>query len=108
MSYGNRRHPITDADIADVFSRAIMNIAVKEFNLLKSGMSDEQVADNIINGHQNLIMRLRRLEMPNYKSWQTLLYLINYQPTHINLAYTMLRDLLKEDIHIIRRILDPI
>ena len=81
--------------VADCLSKAIVDVAEWEFNRLKEGMSDVEVAQ-AVEGALKSLDKLRLGKMPSYDDdWTTLFYLTWYHPNHVNLAYSMITAMLK-------------
>lgn len=80
----------TRNDVANALDVSIADVAAGEFDRLATPLSDQQIAEQIL-------MALRAFEglqsnkMPDYGPWDALFYLTWYQPSQINLAYTLAR-----------------
>ena len=72
----------------------MVDVAEREFNRLKEGMSGVEVARSVEGALQSL-KGLASGRMPYYGAWTTLLYLTWHHPNHVNLAYSMIRATLK-------------
>ena len=69
----------------------IAKVAREQLEWLSSGLSSGEVAAEL---HRSLrsFSHLRRGGMPRYDDWDALFYLSWYQPSQINLAYTLARN----------------
>ena len=88
----NRR---TLTAITKALDTAITSVAKEEFDRLCSGLDRLEIAKKIYYSLDSL-RDLQRGIMPKYDSWVSLFYSLWYQPSHINLAYTLVRKLPKE------------
>ena len=90
-----------DQNIADALDKAITTVADQEFDQLTKGLNDVQIAEKVVGSLQSLD-RLRFGKIPNYDEWDALFYHW-YQPSHINLAYSMIEwsHELSDQLHIV-------
>ena len=80
--------------IEESLDRAIAKTAYAEFTRLQKGLNSEEVAGNI---HTALVelSKLRSLEMPDYcNQWVPIFYTTWYQPSQVNLAYSLIREVM--------------
>ena len=83
--------------IREVLSAAIAKAAKSEFDRLSAGLRSEDVARNVEYALQQLRI-LSRGGMPNYADpWVALFYVLWYQPSQINLAYSTIREVLEKN-----------
>lgn len=76
--------------VANALDHAIANVARAESSRLREEQSDEEVARGIETALRGLD-GLRERRMPCYDDdWLAVLYSTWYQPSHINLAYSMI------------------
>lgn len=75
-------------------SQAMVDVAEWEFNRLKEGMSGIEVA-RLVEGALKSLDDLRWGKMPGYNEWDALFYLTWHHPNHVNLAYSMIKAMLK-------------
>lgn len=83
---------ITEAYIQGVITQAITDVAKHEYNRLASDLPPFDIMQRLTDA----LVELRGLgsgNMPSYNSWTALCHLTWYQPHHINLAFTILREL---------------
>lgn len=80
--------------VTDCLSQAIVDVAEREFNRLRNGMSDVEVAQ-AVEGALRSFGGLRSGIMPDYDEWDAPFYLTWYHPNHVNLAYSMIAATLK-------------
>ena len=80
----------TKAAVTKALDAAIVRAAEEYFNMLRGGLEQQEIADEIRCALRSLD-RLRRGRMPSYDAWDALFYCLWYQPAHINLAYTLAR-----------------
>lgn len=80
----------TRTAIAQALDASIVHVATREFERLSRGLIDVQTAKKILRALRAL-KGLQGNEMPVYDAWVSLFYLTWYQPSHINLAYTLAR-----------------
>ena len=78
--------------IKNVLDQAITTVAEQEFNRLRNGLSDAQVAERVIEALESM-GELQRGGKPEYSEWDALFYVTWYQPRQINVALTILRHL---------------
>ena len=81
--------------VADCLSKAIVDVAEWEFNRLKEGMSDVEVAQ-AVEGALKSLKGLASGRMPYYGDWTALFYLTWHHPNHVNLAYSMIVAMLQK------------
>ncbi len=82
----------TRTAVARALDVSIAYVAKKEFAQLSRGLSNREIAEQILWALQALD-GLQKNEMPDYDAWDALLYLTWYQPSQINLAYTLARSI---------------
>ena len=76
---------------------AIATVAEERFENLIKGLSEQEIAIRIHDALRAL-RKLRDRKMPDYHDpWVALFYSLWYQPAHVNLAYTLCRQLLLDD-----------
>ena len=75
-------------------SQAIVDVAEREFNHLKDGMSGIEVARSVEGALQSFA-DLSQGKMPGYNEWDALFYLTWFHPNHVNLAYSLIMAMLK-------------
>ena len=83
--------------VRDALDRAITAVAKDEFKRLRSGLSRFEVAQEV-EAALNSLNRLRRGVMPEYDKWDALFYITWYQPSHINLTYSIIKEMLSESV----------
>ena len=90
-----------DQNIADALDKAITTVADQEFDRLTRDLNNEQIAEKVV-GSLRSLDRLRFGNIPNYDEWDALFYHW-YQPSHINLAYSMIEwsHELSDQLHIV-------
>ena len=77
-----------------VLDRAISETVAEEFNRLKRGRPESEITAQLRKARHQLL-GLRNLEMPDYNDEMVaVLYLAAYQLQHINLTYSMIKDML--------------
>ena len=90
--------------IKDALDKAIVVVAEEEFQRLSSGLPLHEIADRVDCALKEL-EKLQWGEIPKYKDeWVALCYLTWYQPSHINLAYSIIKASgvrLKDRLHIV-------
>ena len=69
---------------------AIANVVNKQLEELASKAGPEQTAHNILRSLVSF-KELRKSKMPAYNGWDAVFYSAWYQPSHINLAYTLIK-----------------
>ena len=82
----------TQAAVARALDASIAEVAEEEFARLSQGLSDQEIAEQILWALQAL-EGLKQNEMPTYDAWDALFYLTWYQPSHIAMAYTLARSI---------------
>ena len=87
--------------IADALDNAMTTVAEQEFNRLTRSLTNEQIAEKVV-GSLRSLDRLRVGKIPNYDGWDALFYHW-YQPSHINLAYNIIKlaNGLRDQLHIV-------
>ncbi len=77
--------------VTKALDATITKVATEQLVWLSSGLSSGEVAADL---HRSLrsINRLRTGGIPTYNAWDALFYLVWYQPSQINLAYTLARN----------------
>lgn len=78
----------TQIAVAKALDASIADVAAKEFDRLSRRLSDQEIAERILRALQALD-GLQNNDMPTYNAWDALFYLTWYQPRQINLAYTV-------------------
>ena len=81
-------NPKTVADVTRALDATITKVAREQLRWLSSGLPPSDIANEV---HRSLrsFQELKRVEMPDYNEWDALLYALWYQPSQINLAYTL-------------------
>ena len=84
----------TERALTRALDSSIAYVAIREFDCLSAALSRKEIAEGI---HRSLrsLERLQSGRMPRYDAWDPLLYLTWYQPSQINLAYTIARKVTK-------------
>ena len=91
MATGTRR----ERAVSDALSFALAKVATDEFLRLSQGASQHDAACAVESALRELA-GLRRDVMPNYSNpWVVLCYALRYQASHVNLAYSTIRELLR-------------
>ena len=85
----------TQAAVARALGASIADVAKKEFVRLSRGLSDQRITEEILLALQAL-EGLQSNERPVYDAWDSLFYLTWFQPSQINLAYTLARRILAD------------
>lgn len=75
--------------------KAITKVVCDEFNRISKNLSDVETAQKVEYALDQL-SKLQRGVMPKYDEWVALFYASWYQPAQINLAYSMITDMVKE------------
>ena len=90
-----------DPNIADALDKAITTVAQQEFDRLTKDLNNEQIEEKVV-GALISLRRLQSGDIPNYDEWDALFYHW-YQPSHINLAYSMIEwsHELSDQLHIV-------
>ena len=85
----------TERALTRALDSSIAYVAMRELDCLSAALSREEIAEAI---HRSLrfLERLQHGRMPRYDGWDALLYLTWYQPSQINLAYTIARKVTKD------------
>ena len=82
--------------VAKALDRALVKVAKGEYQRLSENLSRGEIA----NGVKNALLELKKLQygkMPCYDDeWVPLFYSTWYQPSHINLAYSMIDAMIKQ------------
>lgn len=90
--------------IKGVLDKAIAVVAKEEFKRLSRNLSDQKIAIKVDRALKEL-EKLQWGEIPKYKDeWVALCYLTWYQPSHINLAYSIIKSSgvpLEDRLHIV-------
>ena len=89
-------NPETKSAITEALDSSIAKVAEVEFARLCKGLTSTEIADRT-NAALNTLMELSNDVKPIYDEWVALFYAVWFQPSHINLAYTLARLLPKED-----------
>jgi hypothetical protein len=74
--------------LADALDQAINMVAIREYGRLRAGLSDNHIRDEV----ERSLASFRDLKegtIPEYNSWDALLYATWFQPGHVNLAYAV-------------------
>ena len=87
----------TKQAVANALDKAITVVAEDEFNRLSHGLPLSQVA-NEIEVALNSFRKLSDGVMPNYNEWDALFYITWYQPSQINLVYSVIKKMLSEGV----------
>ncbi len=74
--------------------KAIAEVAQEEFDRLREIHGPQRTAEQIVCALDSL-KKLQNGGKPKYDEWDAIFYVLWYQPSHINLAYTLARELLK-------------
>ena len=74
---------------------SIAHVATRELDRLTAALSREETAKAIL-GSLRSLQGLQSRRMPDYGAWDALLYSTWYQPSQINLAYTIARRVKKD------------
>ena len=84
----------TVAAVTRALDATITKVAGEQLRWLSSGLPPDEIAERI---HQ-VFRSFQRLTVaaPDYDGWHALLYALWYQPSQINLAYTLARKVPKE------------
>ncbi len=80
---------------ANALDNALTTVAVQEYNRLALNLDLDQRVESI-KGALNSLSRLYIGEMPDYNEWDALFYHW-YQPSHINLAYSLIKSALADE-----------
>ena len=80
----------TQIELTNALDKAIVTTAEQQLDRLCKGLADKQVAEGIC-GALNSLRGLRDGKMPEYSEWDSLIYLLWYQPDRINLAYSLVQ-----------------
>ena len=78
----------TEIELTRALDISIADIATGELRRLSSGLGRKETAEEIHLAFRSL-SRLQEGDMPEYDAWDSLFYLVWYQPAHINLAYSL-------------------
>ena len=78
--------------VTKALDTSIASVAEEEFDNLCEGLSRQQIANGIRDSLRSL-EKLRSGLMPNYDNWDAVFYSLWYQTSHINLAYTLARQI---------------
>ena len=92
----------TQEAITNALDKAIVATAEKEFRRLSEGLTPKQIVKELL-GSLRSLEGLQQGTMPDYDEWDSLLYILWYQPEHINLAYTLALRILKQDADSIQK-----
>lgn len=79
----------------EALDKAITKVVCDEFNRISKNLSDVETAQKVEYALDQL-SKLQRGVMPKYDEWVALFYASWYQPAQINLAYSMITDMVKE------------
>ena len=82
----------TQGVVTKALDTAIASVAAEWFVKLSSGLTDKEITRRVHNSLRSL-EKLQRGEMPQYDAWDALFYALWYQPSQINLAYTIARNI---------------
>ena len=85
----------TLAAVTKALDVTIAKVAGGQLSWLSAGLYPDEIAREV---HQSLLgfRKLKQIEMPEYNHWDALFYTLWYQPTQVNLAYTLARKVLNE------------
>lgn len=83
--------------LQNALDRAITKVARGEFNRLRKKLSRFDTAQEVEDALKSLD-RLRRGDMPEYDAWDALFYVTWYQPSQINLAYSIMTEMQDKDV----------
>lgn len=87
--------------IADALDKTIATVAEQEFNRLRRGLNDVQVAEQVAKA-LNELAKLQDWDSPDYpdynNDWVALFYVTWYQPRQINVALAILQQLYEETL----------
>ena len=82
--------PSTEKTVTEALDLAIASVAEEWFGKLSKGLSDQEVAKRVCKSLCSF-RDLQKGNLPQYGDWDALLYSIWYQPSQINLAYSLAR-----------------
>ena len=83
---------LTQKAVTQALDTAISTVAEEWFEKLSHRMTEQEIAEKVCKTLRSL-ERLQRGEMPQYDAWDALFYALWYQPSQINLAYTLARNI---------------
>ena len=92
--------------VTNILDYVIKTVSEQEFNRLASGLTIEEKGKKVLDALESL-EKLRTDEMPDYHDKWVALFYSWYQPSQINLAYSMIQsiinstDILNEKLHIV-------
>ena len=69
---------------------AINNVLRRQIDRLGEGVNSAAIAQSVLSSLRSL-EGLQQGKMPNYNAWDAILYAAWYQPSHINMAYSLIR-----------------
>ncbi len=90
----------------DILDNVITTVSAQEFNRLASGLNTNQITQKVFDALESL-KKLQKGEMSDYHDEWVALFYYWYQPSQINLAYSMIKsiinptDILNEKLHIV-------
>ena len=87
----------TKQAVAKALDNALTTVAVREYNLLACTLHPADSASAEITRSLNSLGRLYAGNRPDYDEWDALFYHW-YQPSQINLVYSMIKSTLPENI----------
>ena len=97
---------MSNVAVQNALDRAIAKAAKDEFNRLRKKLSRFEIAQQV-EAALNSLNGLSRGDMPEYNAWDALFYVTWYQPSQINLAYSIITEMqdqgvaLDDKLHIV-------
>ena len=93
---GRGMEPQLQSVATEALSSALVDVGTRQFDRLRAGMSTEQAAKRVDDALEQL-QGLQAGAMPDYDDpWVALLYVLWYQPSQINLAYSTISNALDD------------
>lgn len=80
------------ATLREALETAILNVADKRLNELTKGKTKREIAEAIVRTLRSC-EQLQSGVMPEYNNWDALYYPLWYQPSHINMAYSLIEQI---------------
>ncbi len=77
--------------VMGAFDEVLTHVADMRMALINQGLSDEEVAENILDSLDSF-RGLREGLMPDYTVWDAVFYGTWYQPAHINMVYSLIKN----------------
>ena len=82
----------TEKAVTEALDTAIATVAEEQFTQLSRGLSNREVAEKVCKALCSF-RAFQKGNLPDYDDWDALLYSVWYQPSQINLAYSLARRL---------------